>query len=448
MSKTLRRWIVVALSLVLLASLVLACSSSNESNNETQPDESENQEAVTDGSGSFDGVELRVVGANHPWQEAIEPLIPEFEEQTGIKVNFEKFFEDQLTQKLTTEFTAGSSSIDVFMIRPLQEGKLFSQNGWVADISDKVDDPEFEFEDFTESSVNSMKDGEKLFGIPIVTEREILYYRKDIFEENNIEPPETLDELMQVAEELNDPKNEFYGIVSRGERAAAVTQFSSYLYGFGGDFMVDGKAAIDTEEAIQAFQFYGDMLRNYGPPGVLNMSWPQAAGLFGQGKAAMYTDADSIFPNLLDEEKSVVSDKVGFAVFPEGPAGNEPYNVTSWGVAINEKSEKKDAAWEFVKWATGKEITTQIQATGVPGARQSVWDTPEGNAAFPDELVDVIMQSNEIGKEYDRPLVIKVNDARDIIGTVINAAITGGDVEKEAKAANERFQNLIDNEAN
>mgnify|MGYP001949382837 CR=1 FL=1 len=101
-----------------------------------------------------------------------------------------------------------------------------------------------------------------------------------------------------------------------------------------------------------------------------------------------------------------------------------------------------------MKWATGKEISTKIQATGVPGARQSVWDTPEGKAEFPDELVEVIMQSNEIGKEYDRPLVIKVNDARDIIGTVINAAITGGDVEKEAKAANEQFQNWIDNEAN
>lgn len=426
----------------------MACGS----NNDAQPNEgaqsNEDNQTEAEGSGSFEGVELRIVGANHPWQEAIEPMLPEFEEQTGIKVNFEKFFEDQLTQKLTTEFTAGSSSIDVFMIRPLQEGKLFSQNGWVADISDRVDDPAFEFDDITESSVNSMKDGDKLFGIPIVTEREILYYRKDIFEENNIEPPKTLDELMEVAEKLNDPDNDFYGIVSRGERSASVTQFSSYLYGFGGDFIEDGKAAIDTDGAIQAFQFYGDMLKNYGPPGVLNMSWPQAAGLFGQGKAAMYTDADSIFPNLLDEEKSVVGDKVGFAVFPEGPAGKQPYNVTSWGVAINEASEQKDAAWEFVKWATGKDMAAKVQATGVPGARQSVWDTPEGKAEFPDELVDVIMQSNEIGKEYDRPLVIKVNDARDIIGTVINTGMTGGNVEKAAKDANKQFQKLIDNEAN
>ncbi len=58
----------------------------------------------------FDGVSLRVVTANHPWTEALKPMIPEFEQATGMKVNLEQFFEDQLTQKLTVELTAGSSS--------------------------------------------------------------------------------------------------------------------------------------------------------------------------------------------------------------------------------------------------------------------------------------------------------------------------------------------------
>ncbi|MCU9613284.1 sugar ABC transporter substrate-binding protein [Caldibacillus lycopersici] len=412
--------------IVLVSGLLFACSNGNDN-----------------GDGS---VELRFIAANHPWTEAIEPLLPEFEKETGIKVKFEKYFEDQLTQKLTTEFTAGSTSIDLFMMRPLQEGKLFNLNGWVADISSYTDDADWEYGDFTDPSVNSLKADDVLFGIPIVTEREILYYRKDIFEENNIEVPKTVEELMNVAKLLNDPANDFYGFVARGQSAAAVTQFSSFLYGFGGDFFVDGKATLDTPEAIEAFQFYGDMLREYGPPGVLNMSWPQAAGLFGQGKAAMYTDADSIYPNLTDPEKSVVGDKVGFTLFPAGPNGQTPYNVTSWGLAVNSKSENKDEAMEFIKWATSKEVVAKLQDNGVPGPRQSVWDNQQGTDTFPSELVDVINQANAIGREYDRPLVIKVNDARDIIGTVIVAAIQGEDVEAAAKAANKQFQELLDDE--
>ena len=48
----------------------------------------------------------------------ITPLIPQFEAQKGIKVTLENYGEDQLNQKLTTEFVAGTSDIDVFMQRP------------------------------------------------------------------------------------------------------------------------------------------------------------------------------------------------------------------------------------------------------------------------------------------------------------------------------------------
>ena len=36
-----------------------------------------------------------------------------------------------------------------------------------------------------------------------------------------------------------------------------------------------------------------------------------------------------------------VAETVGFAPFPEGPAGSKPYNVPSWALGINESSENK-----------------------------------------------------------------------------------------------------------
>jgi len=238
-----------------------------------------------------------------------------------------------------------------------------------------------------------------------------------------------------------------YGFVARGQRAPAVTQFSGFLYAYGADWVVDGKSGVGTDEAIKAYQFYGDILRQYGAPGVLNMSWPQAIGIFSQGQAAMYTDADSLYPNLLDTSKSVVADKVGYAMFPAGPAGSHPYNVTSWALGVAASSKNQDAAWEFVKWATSKDVVTRLQKGGLPGARDSVWNSPDGTAGFPADLAKVIKDSAAAGTDHDRPLVVRVGQARDIVGGPIVAAIEGQDVAAAAKQADQEFNTFLETDA-
>jgi len=403
--------------------------------------------------GPYAGTTLRVLGANHPWTEAIRPLLKEFEGRTGIRVNLEAYGEDQLTQKLTTEFTAGSSDVDVFMQRPLQEARQYVQNGWYADLSAFVKDPaktpaDWNFDDFQGGAVGTERVKGQLTGIPIVVEHEVLYYRKDLLQQAGLPVPKTLEELKRAAEKLTDKPKGRFGFVARGQRSPAVTQFSSFLYGFGGDWFdpQTRKAALNTPEAIAALRYYGDVLRNFGPPGVLNMSWPQAVAVFAQGNAALYTDADSISTNILDPGKSTVADKTGVAPFPAGPKGAHMYSVTSWGLSIPAGSKHKDAAWEFVKWATSKEVTIRTQnGAVVPGARNSVWETPEGRAKFPADWIAAAKASAK-GKSYDRPLVVQVGKARDIIGSAIVAAIEGQDVEAAAQNANQQFQALLDSE--
>jgi multiple sugar transport system substrate-binding protein len=176
------------------------------------------------------------------------------------------------------------------------------------------------------------------------------------------------------------------------------------------------------------------------------MSWPQAVAVFAQGNAGLYTDANSIFQNMLDPARSQVADKTGVAVFPAGPKGAQMFSVTSWGLAIPGGAKKADAAWEFIKWATSKEVTTRIQNQGaVPGARTSVWETPEGRAKFPADWI-AAAKASAAGKSYDRPLVVQVGKARDIIGSAITAAIEGKNVEAAAADANRQFQALLDSE--
>lgn len=394
------------------------------------------------------GKTIRFVAANHPWTEAIKKRLPEFEEKTGIKVKIDSYFEDQLTQKTSMEFAANSKNIDVVMFRPLQDGRIFEKNGYFANLNDYVAREPGMADDFIPAALGSVKQGDVLYGLPIVTETEVLYYRKDILEKAGLNPPKTLDELMEQAEKLQDKSNELYGFVSRGKRSPAVTQFSSFLYSFGGDFMNDGKATLATPEAIQAFDYYGKMLKDYGPPGTLNMSWPEAMAVFTQGKAVFYTEASSLFTNATDPNKSSVANKVGFAPFPAGPAGSKPYYITSWAVGIGANSENKDAAWEFIKWATQKDVVLALQKDGVPGALKSVWDSPEGLASFPADLAEAVQKNNSVGVPYDRPLLVNVGKARDVIGDVIVTAIQGGDVKQAAENANQAFQVLLDEELN
>lgn len=402
--------------------------------------------SASDKDKPFAGQEITIVTANHPWSENITALFPEFEEATGIKVKVENYFEDQLTQKLTVQFTAGSETPDVFMYRPLQEGQLFFKNGWVEPLDDYVHrNPEYDFRDISASAINTTTVDGRIAGIPIITEQEILYYRKDLLEEAGIPVPKTIDELVAAAKALHKPDQEQYGFVARGQRSPLVTQLSSFIYSEGGDFITDGKASINTPAAVKAMTTYGTLLRDYGPPGVLNMSWPQAFGVFAQGKAAFLTDADSLYTNVTDPEKSQVSDKVGFAQFPAGAAGSKPTNVTAWGLSINAKSKKKEAAWAFIEWATSKEIVLKQQQKGNPGARTSVWEHPEGSIAFPEDLVPVIQESMKVGVGYDRPVVISVGEARDAVGEVVVKVITGEeDIQTAADEANAKLQAIID----
>lgn len=403
------------------------------------------QSPLTTGvSDKYKGTELRVIFANHPWNTAIQRLIPEFEKASGMTLRIESYFEDQLSQKLQVGLTSGNSSADAFMFRPLQEGRLFSKNGWVADLTKySTMDAAWKFEDFQEAARGTVTFEKALFGIPIVTERQVLYYRKDKFAEKGLKAPTTLEELEAAAKALNDPANNFYGIVMRGQRAAAVTQFSSFLYSFGGTWIKDGKSALDSPEALAAYTYYGNLLKNYGPKGTTNMSWPQAVAVLQQGQAAMWIDADSLFTNAVDATKTKFAAEIGFAPFPAGKAGANQYNITSWALGINDQSKNKDAAFEFVKWATSSAVVTETQKGGVPGPRSSVWASADGLSGFPKEYAEVAKIQSVRGVGFDRPVVIGVGKARDIVGAPIVSAIEGKDVAAALKDAHAQFNQFL-----
>jgi multiple sugar transport system substrate-binding protein len=367
--------------------------------------------------------EIRVLLANHPYGDLLKTAIPEFEQSTGIKVNVESLQESQLTTKLTTEFATGSSTVDVFMTRPLQEGKMFYKNGWYAP------DSGYDFSDYPRNAMSVVTFGNKTYIVPLVTEWEVLYYRKDLFQKAGVKVPTTFAELEAAAKKLNDPANGIAGFASRGKGAAAVTQMSSYVYNYGGLYLDKGKAVFNSTPALDATRFYGKMLGQYGPQGVTSMSWENIMPLFQAGKIAMWTDASVFYGQIVDPSKSQVpAESVGIANFPAGPKQNTPFIVVSWGMAMAKNSKNKDAAMQFLTWATSKDLAKRGMLANITMARSSAWADPEVLAKVNKGLVDTRAYAAKNGMAYDRPYMSAVGEARDRIGELIIASINSSGV--------------------
>lgn len=396
--------------------------------------------AVLFGAGA-QAKEIRVLVANHPYGELLKSAIPEYEKATGVKVNVESLQESQLTTKLTTEFATNSSSVDVFMTRPLQEGKMFYKNGWYEPIQS------YDFSDYPANAMEVAKFGNKPYLVPLVTEWQVLYYRIDLFKKAGIAVPTNFDELEKAAKALKTA--DVAGFASRGKGAAAVTQLSSYVYNYGGRYLEKGKAVFDSKEALEAIRFYGKMLANYGPAGVTSMSWENIMPLFQAGKLAMWTDASVFYGQIVDPSKSqVAAANVGIANLPAGPKGNTPFIVVSWGMAIARQSKNKALAQDFIKWATSKDLAKRGMLSNITMARNSAWADPEVRAKVNPGLISTQAYAAKNGFPYDRPYMSAVGNARDLIGEVIiesiNTAGTSTKLEQLAKQKATQVNELLE----
>ena len=380
--------------------------------------------------------EIRVLVANHPFGELLKLSIPLFEKNTGIKVNVESLQEGQLTQKLTTEFATKSSTVDVFMTRPLQEGKMFSKNGWYAPLTD------YDFGDYPKNIMNAASFGGKPYIVPLVTEWQVLYYRKDLLQQAGLKVPTNFTELEAAAQKLNSES--VAGFASRGKGAAAVTQLSSYVFNYGGQYLENGAAVFNSKPAIDATRFYGKMLGSYGPKGVTSMSWENIMPLFQAGKVAMWTDASVFYGQIVDQSKTQIPvANFDIANFPAGPKTNAPFIVSSWGISVASQSKKKDLAMKFLDWASSKEMAIKGMMGNITMARSSVWDDQVVRSKMNPGLIETRAFAAKNGTPVDRPYMSAVGEARDLIGEVIIESInTKGTSTKLEQIAQEKVKRV------
>lgn len=399
----------------------------------------------------YDGTTIRVLSLTGQISDGIEAYIKDFEEKTGITVNLELYGESQLREKLTTEFLAGSSTVDAFIMSPIQDLTAFSKNNWIEPLGEYIKDAEFNWDDFSSAPLDqiTIKETGEVACLPLYSSVQLMYYRKDIFKEKGLTPPTNYDELMSVCEKLNDPANNFYAIACRGEKVALTSQFSPFLFAFGGSFIKDGVCSFDSPQALDATKFYGTLLGKYAPPGILTAGFSQMTQLYNSGQVAMVIDANALYSTITDEAESAYFDTVGVAPIPEGPNGRQSYKQVVWGSAIYSGSKNKDAAWEFMKFIAGSDVASYITPKGMPSFRNSIWKDSRVAEVMSEDVINAyaVVNGAETKNPYGLPRLISVAEARDAIGEAVVYSIEskgeGAELESKMKVATEKVNALL-----
>lgn len=334
-------------------------------------------------------VTVNVLVQPRPEWEVAEKWIPEFTDKTGIDVVLHYFAENERRSKSRLDASTGAGQYQVYYIDEANVAE-FAANEWLLPIKDFYP-AEYDFDGFSQPLVNVLTIGGVSYGAPITTEGDIQFWRTDLLEEANLDPPTTLDEYLEVVEKLHNPPD-LYGTGTRGLRGSGmnVWRFSPYLKMFGGSYLDDaGQPAFNSPEAVKAVEYYIELIKRSPSP---TMSWSDVMDSFASGKIGMVNFANLKMDYLQDMENSVIIGKMGFSKPSTGPMGSIS-NSSVHGLALsasgNPTDELKEAAGKFVGWWTSKdfELRKVKEGFGLTNARTSTFASSEFAALYPPEFV-------------------------------------------------------------
>ena len=377
----------------------------------------------------YAGTSLYLGMNKHIYTTTIRKVIDEFTAKTGIKIVIDEYAQDEFMNKRLVDLSSGAGAFDIVMMDSI--ATQAAQAGWIENLDpwferkDLVDKKAYNFQDLSPSFRKAFTVNGSTYAIPVSGEKQILYYRKDIFKEKNLKVPATFDELFETAKTL---KKEYpAGILLRGQKMHTVSNTTGVICSYGGKISDDpakyNKAVFNSPEGIKGADMYTTMAREFGPAGVGNYTWYECVSDFQQGKAPMYLDMSVFMSQFEDKEKSLVAGKVGYAPMPAGPAGSKPTGG-AWAISMSTASKKKDAAFMFLSWVTSPEVCVKLALEGGISARSSVLGHPSLAAKYPADWLSAFSAGLAADvPELTFPLISKNEEYLDTIGTAFNSLI-------------------------
>ncbi|MGY5776443.1 ABC transporter substrate-binding protein [Rhizobium sp. LEGMi135b] len=334
--------------------------------------------------------QLTIATVNNGDMIIMQKLSPEWEKETGNKLNWVVLEENVLRQKLTTDIATKGGQYDIMTIGGY-EAPIWGKKGWLQPLDDLGDD--YDYGDLLAPIKSGLTVDGKLYAVPFYTESSFTLYRKDLFEAAGLKMPDqpTYDQIKEFADKLTDKSKEQYGICLRGKPGWGENMafLGTMINTYGGRwFDMDWKPQINSEPWKKAITDYVDLMKKDGPPGATANGFNENQALFSTGHCAMWIDATSAAGRVYDPKQSQVADKIAFTRAPVNMTPNGSSWSWSWNLAIPTSSTKEEAAKSFIKWATSKQYVKMVgEKEGwvavPPGTRKSTYDLPEYQKAAP-----------------------------------------------------------------
>lgn len=398
--------------------------------------------ASAGGDKPFAGQTIRILFVTDPFAFATQKIVDRLQQATGATIQLEVVPYDAVHQKILLNSQQKESAYEVVSVDIVWEGEFCAANALLP-LDGLIAASKFDKSDFLEAAWSEAQCQGKQMGIPLQPHPEILWYRKDIFQAKGIKPPETTDEVLKIAAQLNDPKNNFYGIAFNGARGQPLGQQVAHFYAAFGQRLFDDKwrPTLNTPDGVRAAKYFME-LKKYAPPDILNMAWDERARQFAQGGAAMCYEWGARSFMAEDPSNSVVSGKVGYVAAPHAPDKPAVTPNGEWSISIPSNVKNQKLAWEFVQWFTDKKQLKELAKAGNSGMpRYSIIRDPELIKMYPVfPAVDAIAQKGQL-KDWMRPAIPEWPFLADTFGTVFHGMLSGSITPEQAT---KKVQEIMD----
>jgi raffinose/stachyose/melibiose transport system substrate-binding protein len=329
------------------------------------------------------------------------------------------YFDDEAFKAKMKVALAGNDLPDIFSYWTGDQFKTLVEGNAVGDITSKLNSDSTFKDRILQAGLDAYTYNGKNYAIPLQLNAVLLWYNKDILQQNNITPPKTWDELVAAVDKLN--ASNITPIAVAGKDRWPLLHWFSYLQErVGGDETFDAANQKDDFTG-ESFVKAGEMLNDFAikhkafENGFLGIDYGAAESMFTNGKSAFYQQGDWAVSSFTKSPEFMK--KVGFVPFPTVSGGKGDLGTYQGGFGIGyaisaqAAKEKSDAAYEALKYLSDPVTRTKlIQANGVTPAFKD-FKAPEGMSSLAVEVMNNASKVKKTFPYYDQALDPKRTEA-------------------------------------
>lgn len=225
------------------------------------------------------------------------------------------------------------------------------------------------------------------WGLPYHDGPQCLIYRKDLFEEAGLSPPETWEQFVAAARWLHAPEQGRYGTVLAlfPDGHNSFYDFCVHVWTRGGEpFDARGRPDLASRQAVAALDFIRALAADAAAiaPHPERLDSVASGQMFCEGKVALMTNWFG-FAALGDSAEGPVKGKIDIAPLPAGAGGRSVSLNVYWMLTLASGSRNPALAWDFMRHAATPAMDRLTTIEGAIGTRRSTWSDRRINAQIP-----------------------------------------------------------------